>query len=91
MRLLRAIGWVCLIVGLMVLVRDLLLLFDTSRWVPMNLADAWNLTRPTRPFPELGAISAIWVSPVLLVAGAVLVLLRGRPGHSRAVFRGRFS
>lgn len=91
MRLLRAIGWVCLIAGLMVVVRDLLLLFDVGRWVPMDMADAWSLFARARQFPEWAAIAgAIWVSPVLLSVAAVLLVLRRRPGHGRTVFRGRF-
>jgi hypothetical protein len=81
MILVRLIGWALLLVGLMVLVRDLLLWADVAHWVPMTVADTWRLVAnfaPVRPGAVGSPIAEVWVCPALLILGAVLLRLGRR-------------
>lgn len=72
----RLAGWVALVVGLMVLVRDVLVWFDTARWLPMDFAEAGRLTANFRLFTSsasTGPVAALWLCPILLLVGAVLL------------------
>jgi hypothetical protein len=85
MILVRFVGWILLLVGLMVLVRDLLLWIELARWVPMNVADAWRLAAnfaPIRPGVVGAAVAEIWICPTLLILGGALLWLgRRRVGY----------
>jgi hypothetical protein len=81
MLVLRLAGWALLLVGLMVLVRDVLLWIDLARWVPLTLADAWQLLAnfaPLRSGGVSGPIAELWICPALLILGAVLLRLGRR-------------
>ena len=81
MILVRLAGWLLLLVGLMVLVRDLLLWADVAHWVPMTVADAWRLVAnyaPVRSGAVSGPIAETWVCPILLILGAVVLRLGRR-------------
>ena len=65
------------------MVRDLLLLLDTGRWLPLALGEAWRDLAPASfagvsawlPDPLAGAVLALWLSPLLIVPGAALLFL----------------
>ena len=83
----RIIGWVFVLIGLMVEVRDALVWFDTGHLYPLSLSGAWTLVGYFGRFlahPVEGALAAIWAAPVLLAIGiALLVLCRRRPRPRR--------
>jgi hypothetical protein len=75
----RILGWLLLIAGLSVLLRDALVRLDTGRWVPLAIGDVrgWGTG-----LPEL--LLAFWVAPPLIVLGILLlVLYRRRPKRRR--------
>ena len=65
------IGWIVLLTGLSVLVRDVLVRLDTGSWLPLSLAEAWRLFGGG----YVESVAALWAAPVLIVPGAALVLL----------------
>ncbi|MBV9551190.1 MAG: hypothetical protein JO032_00220 [Alphaproteobacteria bacterium] len=74
------LGWLVLLLGLMVLVRDLLMWLDIGRWIPLAVFDLW---------PEAPA-GPVWICPVLLATGAALLLWRRpRPRIRRRPFARR--
>jgi hypothetical protein len=85
----RVIGWIALLAGAAVLVRDLLVWIDTKHWAPIALGQLWyqlnrsslNLTqavvqRYIHPFlwdPIIVAILLSWAFAVLMVLGVLLL------------------
>ena len=71
----RLVGWVLLLLGLAVLLRDGLVRLDTGRWVPLAVGDVRGWSEGV---PDL--VLALWIAPPLIVLGAVLmVMFRRRP------------
>ena len=71
----RLIGWVLLLLGLAVLLRDVLVRLDTERWVPLAVGDVrgWG-----DGVPDI--VLTLWIAPPLIVLGAALMLVfRRRP------------
>jgi hypothetical protein len=83
----RLIGWVALLAGFAVLVRDLLLLVDTGRWVPLGLGEAWNMVDPAgyeriaAGWPD--AVQELWMFAALGLIGFALIVLCQRRGRRR--------
>ncbi len=93
----RVIGWIFLLAGAAVLVRDLLVWIDTKHWAPIALGQLWyqlnrsslNLVqavvqRYIHPFlwdPIIVSILLSWAFAVLMILGVLLLI----------VFRGRKS
>jgi hypothetical protein len=91
----RVIGWIVLLAGAAVLVRDGLVWIDTKHWAPIALGQLWyelnrsslNLVqavvqRYIHPFlwdPIIVSILLSWAFAVLMILGALLLF----------VFRGR--
>ena len=87
----RLIGWIALLAGAAVLVRDLLVWIDTKHWAPIALGQLWyqlnrsslNLTqavvqRYIHPFLWDSIIVSIllsWAFLVLMGLGALLLVL----------------
>jgi hypothetical protein len=81
MILCRILGWIVLLAGLSVLVRDLLVWLDTGRWLPMLLGEGWQLFGGGHI--DSAPLTA-WAAPVLIVLGAaLLVLCRRRKARFR--------
>jgi len=93
----RVIGWIFLLAGAAVLVRDLLVWIDTKHWAPIALGQLWyqlnrsslNLVQAVvqryfHPFlwdPIIVSILLSWAFAVLMILGVLLLI----------VFRGRKS
>ena len=87
----RVIGWIGLLAGASVLVRDLLAWFDTKHWMPIALGQLWydlnraslNLVqavvqRYIHPFlwdPIIVSILLSWAFVVLMVLGVLLLIV----------------
>ena len=87
----RAIGWIVLLFGGAVLVRDVLVWIDTKHWAPIALGQLWyqlnrsslNLVqaviqRYIHPFlwdPIIVSVLLCWAFAVLMVLGALLLVL----------------
>jgi hypothetical protein len=87
----RVIGWIALLAGVAVLVRDLLVWIDTKHWAPIALGQLWyqlnrsslNLTqavvqRYIHPFlwdPIIVSILLSWAFAVLMLLAALLLVL----------------
>jgi hypothetical protein len=87
----RVIGWIALLAGAAVLVRDVLVRIDTKHWAPIALGQLWydlnrsslNLVqavvqRYIHPFlwdPIILNILLCWAFVVLMVLGALLLVL----------------
>ena len=87
----RLIGWIILLAGGAVLVRDLLVWIDTKHWAPIALGQLWydlnrsslNLVqavvqRYIHPFlwdPIIVSILLSWAFAVLMILGALLLVL----------------
>src|SRR5439155_15511531 len=76
----RLVGWVLLLLGLAVLLRDGLVRLDTGRWVPLAVGDVHGWSGGV---PDL--LLALWLAPPLIVLGAAMVLVFRR----RRLRRGR--
>jgi hypothetical protein len=90
----RLIGWVVFLAGAAVLVRDLLVWFDTKTWAPIALGQLWyqlnrsslNLVqaviqRYIHPFlwdPIIVNILLCWAFAVLMVLGLLILVIFGR-------------
>ena len=90
----RLIGWIILLAGLAVLVRDLLVWIDTKRWAPIALGQLWyDLSRSSlnlvqavvqryiHPFlwdPIIVDILLCWAFAVLMVLGLLILIVPGR-------------
>jgi hypothetical protein len=83
----RLFGWVLLLLGLAVLLRDGLVRLDTERWVPLAVGDVRGWSDGV---PEI--VLALWIAPPLIVLGLALMLVfRRRPQRrARRPRRGRF-
>jgi hypothetical protein len=64
----RFVGWVLLLTGLAVLLRDVLVRLDTGRWVPLAIGDVrgWSYGLPD-------IVLALWIVPPLIVLGAAMM------------------
>ena len=87
----RVIGWIALLAGSAVLVRDLLVWIDTKHWAPIALGKLWydlnrsslNLVqavvqRYIHPFlwdPIVVSILLSWAFAVLMILGALFLLV----------------
>ena len=85
----RLIGWIVFLAGAAVLVRDLLVWFDTKTWAPIALGQLWyqlnrsslNLVqaviqRYIHPFlwdPIIVTILLSWAFAVLMILGVLLL------------------
>ena len=80
----RLIGWVLLLIGLAVLLRDVLVRLDTERWIPLAVGDVrgWGEGVPD-------VVLALWVAPPLIVLGLVLMLVFRRRDPQRRERRRR--
>ena len=83
----RLVGWVLLLAGLAVLLRDGLVRLDTARWVPLAVGDVRGWSDGV---PEI--VLALWIAPPLVVLGLALMLVfRHRPQRRpRRARRGGF-
>ena len=71
----RFVGWVLLLIGLAVLLRDLLVRLDTGRWVPLAVGDVRGWSEGVPDF-----VLALWIAPPLIMLGAVMMAMcRRRP------------
>ena len=87
----RVIGWIALLAGAAVFVRDLLVWVDTKHWAPIALGQLWydlgrsslNLVqavtqRYIHPFlwdPIIVSILLSWAFVVLMVLGVLLLIV----------------
>jgi hypothetical protein len=87
----RLIGWIILLAGLSVLVRDVLVWIDTKNWAPISLGQLWfdfsrsslNLVqavvqRYLRPYlwdPIIVTVLLCWAFVVLMVLGLLILAL----------------
>jgi hypothetical protein len=87
----RVIGWIVLLFGGAVLVRDVLVWIDTKHWAPIALGQLWyqlnrsslNLVqaviqRYIHPFlwdPIIVSVLLCWAFAVLMVLGALLLVV----------------
>ena len=81
----RIIGWIIMLAGLAVLVRDGLLWIDTGRWLPLGLGEGWGQIAPASydrflgwDLPLAGAVLSLWAFAVLIGLGAILLAAFGR-------------
>ena len=97
----RVIGWIVLLAGSAVLVRDLLVWIDTKHWAPIALGQLWydlnrsslNLVqavvqRYIHPFlwdPIIVSILLCWAFAVLMVFGALLLIVFRRRNSAAEV------
>jgi hypothetical protein len=95
----RVIGWILLLAGAAVLVRDLLVWIDTKHWAPLALGQLWyDLNRSSlnvvqavvqryiHPFlwdPIIVSILLSWAFAVLLFLGALLLVIFRRRNARR--------
>ena len=96
----RVIGWIILLAGGAVLVRDLLVWIDTKHWAPIALGQLWyqlnrsslNLVqavvqRYIHPFlwdPIIVSILLSWAFAVLMILGVLLLVLFRRRDARRS-------
>ena len=87
----RVIGWIALLAGAAVLVRDLLVWIDTKHWAPIALGQLWSqlnrsslnlfqavVQRYIHPFlwdPIIVSVLLSWAFAVLMVIGALLLIV----------------
>jgi hypothetical protein len=74
----RLVGWVLLLLGLAVLLRDGLVRLDTGRWVPLAVGDVRGWSEGV---PEIAL--ALWITPPLIVLGLALMLVFRRRDQQR--------
>ena len=95
----RVIGWIMLLGGAAVLVRDFLVWIDTKHWAPLALGQLWydlnrsslNLVqavvqRYIHPFlwdPIIVSILLCWAFAVLMVLGMLLLVVFRRRNARR--------
>jgi hypothetical protein len=83
----RLLGWLLLLAGLSVVLRDVLVWLDTGRWLPLSLAEGSRLFGAGHIDGITAVPLAVWTAPVLIVLGAALLLLCRRPGRRRVRYR----
>ena len=87
----RVIGWIILLFGSAVLVRDVLVWIDTKHWAPIALGQLWYqlnrsslnliqavIQRYIHPFlwdPIIVSVLLSWAFAVLIILGALLLVL----------------
>ena len=87
----RMIGWIALLAGAAVLVRDVLVLIDTKHWMPIALGQLWyDLNRSSlnllqavtqryiHPFlwdPIIVSVLLCWAFAVLIFLGVLLLIV----------------
>lgn len=92
MLMLRGIGWVLLLLGAIVLGRDLIAWRDAPVFAPLSLLGFWRaLGGPS--IENGGALLSVWAAPAFLVPGLALLWIgrkrraapprRRRPRHRR--------
>ena len=95
----RVIGWIVLLAGAAVLVRDGLVWIDTKHWAPITLGQLWyqlnrsslNLVqavvqRYIHPFlwdPIIVSLLLSWAFAVLMILGVLLLVLFRRRNAQR--------
>ena len=95
----RIIGWIVLLAGLSVLVRDGLVWIDTAHWAPIALGQLWFDISPSslnliqavvqryiHPFlwdPIIVSILLCWAFAVLMVLGVLILAVSGRRARQR--------
>ena len=95
----RVIGWIALLAGAAVLVRDLLVWIDTKHWAPLALGQLWyDLNRSSlnivqavveryiHPFlwrPIIVNILLSWAFAVLMFLGVLLLIVFRRRNARR--------
>jgi hypothetical protein len=89
MALLRAIGWLLLLAGLMILGRDLIAYHDAPMFAPLSLRELWRTLAPAS-VPATPAILDLWSAPAFLVAGLVLLAFRRVRRRPRRAIRSPF-
>jgi len=96
----RVIGWIVLLFGGAVLVRDVLVWIDTKHWAPIALGQLWyqlnrsslNLVqaviqRYIHPFlwdPIIVSVLLSWAFAVLMILGALLLVVFRRRNSRRS-------
>ena len=96
----RVIGWIILLAGGAVLVRDLLVWIDTKHWAPVALGQLWyqlnrsslNLVqavvqRYIHPFlwdPIIVSILLSWAFAMMMILGGLLLVLFRRRDARRS-------
>ena len=96
----RVVGWIALLSGAAVLVRDLLVWIDTKHWAPIALGQLWydfnrsslNLLqavvqRYIHPFlwdPIIVSVLLSWAFAVLMILGALLLVVFRRRNSRRS-------
>ena len=95
----RVIGWIVLLFGSAVLVRDVLVWIDTKHWAPIALGQLWyQLNRSSLNFvqaviqryihpllwdPIIVSVLLSWAFAVLMILGALLLVLFRRRAARR--------
>jgi hypothetical protein len=74
----RLVGWVLLLLGLAVLLRDGLVRLDTGRWVPLAVGDVRGWSDGVSEI-----VLALWIAPPLIVLGLALMLVFRRRDQQR--------
>ena len=96
----RVIGWIILLAGGAVLVRDLLVWIDTKHWAPVALGQLWyqlnrsslnldqaEVQRYIHPFlwdPIIVSILLSWAFAMLMILGVLLLVLFRRRDARRS-------
>ena len=104
MRVGRLLGWMILILGLIVLGRDLIGWIDTHRFEPVTLGQLWvdsdrgsldfvemairRFTTPALWDPVIATLLRVWATALFIVVGGTL-LLSSRRREVRALRRRR--
>jgi hypothetical protein len=83
----RVLGWLLLLAGLSVLLRDVLVWLDTGRWLPLSLAEGSRLFGASHIDGITAVPLAVLTAPVLIVLGVALLLLYRRRGRRRVRYR----
>jgi hypothetical protein len=95
----RAAGWIVLLAGLSVLVRDLIAWYDTGRWAPLALGQLWyQLDRSSLNLVQamvqrylspvlwdriIVNLLLCWAAAALIAVGAVILLLAKQRARRR--------
>jgi hypothetical protein len=94
MVLVRFIGWALLLIGLIVLGRDLLAWYESGIFAPLSLGDLWRqidgsgiVTLESGLSPSVWGVTRrallIWAAPALLIPGIMLLWGNARERNPR--------
>jgi hypothetical protein len=94
MVLVRFIGWALLLIGLVVLGRDLIAWYDSGILAPLSLGDLWRQVNSSSLVQLEGGLAPslwnilrrvllLWAAPILVVPGIMLVWGNQRERHAR--------